>query len=63
MELLGDIKNFCYPKFSACRKYEECIDWVGNSIIASASAGEATHKELKQAWRYANRQGEAATIR
>ena len=60
MELLGHVKNFWYPKFFACRKYEECIEWVGNSIIVSACAGEASHKELKRAWMYTNRQGEAA---
>ena len=29
-------------------------------MIASASSGEATHKELKQAWGHSNKQGEAA---
>lgn len=42
------------------RKYEELINWLTSSMIASASSGEATNKEIKQAWGHTNKQGEAA---
>lgn len=36
------------------------IDWLGSAIIVSVSAGEATHKELKAAWRHTNKQSKSA---
>ena len=60
MQLLSQWKKFGYPKFFHNRKYEMAIDWLGSAIIVSASGGEATHKELKAAWRHTNKQGESA---
>lgn len=60
VELLGHKKDWNYPKFFANRKYKEAIDWLGSSLIVSASSGEATHKQLKGAWRHTNKQGDAA---
>ena len=57
---LEGVKDFGYIKFFGSRKYEELIDWLGSSMIASASSGEATHKELKHAYAYTNKQGGAA---
>ena len=60
MRRLGSVKDFRYIKFFGSRKYEELINCFGSSMISSASSGEATHKELKEAWRHSNKQGEAA---
>ena len=60
VQLLSHWKKFGYPKFFHNRKYEILIDWLGSAITVSASSGEATHKELKAAWRHTNKQGESA---
>ena len=46
------MKDFGCNKFFGSRKYEEQIDWLGSSMIASAFSGKATHKELKHAYHY-----------
>lgn len=48
---LGHEKSFAYPKFFALRKYVELI----RRLVASASTGESTHKELKSAHKHTNK--------
>ena len=59
-ELLGDIKDFNYPKFFNGRKYEEAIEWLGSALFTSALSGEASHKSIKNAHRHTNKQADRA---
>ncbi|KAK9902778.1 hypothetical protein WJX75_005808 [Coccomyxa subellipsoidea] len=52
---LGHLKSFAYPKFFALRKYVDLIRRLGSAMVASASTGESTHKELKNAHKHTNK--------
>ena len=53
--VLGHVKSFAYPKFFALRKYVELIRRLGSAMVALASTGESTHKELKHAHKHTNK--------
>ncbi|CAK0770135.1 hypothetical protein CVIRNUC_003737 [Coccomyxa viridis] len=57
---LAGMKDSRYKYFFGSRKSEELINWLAITLIASASSGEATHKELKQARGHSNKLGDAA---
>ena len=52
---LEGMKNSRCVNFSGSWKYRDFIDWLPSSMMTSASSGEATHKELKQAWVHSNK--------
>ena len=52
---LGHLKSFAYPKFFALRKYVDLIRRLGSAMVASASTGESTHKELNNAHKHTNK--------
>lgn len=60
MSRLAGMKDSRYKYFFGSRKSEELINWLAITLIASASSGEATHKELKQARGHSNKLGDAA---
>ena len=59
-KMLGNLKNFNYPKFFNRRKYEMTIEGLGSTMFTSASSGEASHKSTKNAHRHTIRQGDRA---